>query len=64
MRLGAAVEMTAEIVALVIAVGVVAGMCDRFGWPTPLILVVVGAAASFLPHGEAWRWCWIDEELG
>ncbi|SOD94996.1 cation:proton antiporter domain-containing protein [Blastococcus haudaquaticus] len=42
--------MTAEIVALVIAVGVVAGMCDRFGWPTPLVLVVVGAAASFLPH--------------
>ena len=22
----------------------------RFGWPTPLVLVVVGAAASFLPH--------------
>jgi monovalent cation/hydrogen antiporter len=42
--------MTAEIVALVIAVGLVAGLCDRFGWPTPLILVVVGAAASFLPH--------------
>ncbi|SDF66720.1 sodium/proton antiporter, CPA1 family [Blastococcus fimeti] len=40
----------AELVALVIAVGVVAGLCDRFGWPTPLVLVVVGAAASFLPH--------------
>lgn len=42
--------MTAELVALVIAVGLVAGLCDRFGWPTPLVLVVVGAAASFLPH--------------
>jgi CPA1 family monovalent cation:H+ antiporter len=44
------VELTAELVALVIAVGVVAGLCDRFGWPTPLVLVVVGAAGSFLPH--------------
>ena len=43
-------ELTAELVALVIAVGVVAALCDRFGWPTPLVLVVVGAAASFLPH--------------
>ena len=42
-------ELTAELVALVIAVGVVAGLCDRFGWPTPLVLVVVGAAASYLP---------------
>src|SRR4051794_30932286 len=41
--------MTAELVALVIAVGLVAGLCDRFGWPTPLVLVVGGAAASFLP---------------
>jgi len=44
------VELIAELVALVIAVGVVAGLCDRFGWPTPLVLVVVGAAASFLPR--------------
>ncbi|WP_116451098.1 cation:proton antiporter [Blastococcus litoris] len=43
-------DVTAELVALVIAVGLVAGLCDRFGWPTPLVLVVVGAAASFLPH--------------
>ncbi|MFC7572592.1 cation:proton antiporter [Klenkia terrae] len=42
-------ELTAELVALVIAVGLVAGLCDRFGLPTPLVLVVVGAAASFLP---------------
>jgi CPA1 family monovalent cation:H+ antiporter len=44
------VELTAELVALVITVGVVAGLCDRFGWPTPLVLVVVGAAASFMPQ--------------
>jgi Na+/H+ antiporter len=44
------VELTAQLVAVVIAVGLVAGLCDRFGWPTPLVLVVVGAAASFLPH--------------
>jgi CPA1 family monovalent cation:H+ antiporter len=43
------VELTVELVALVIAVGVVAGLCDRFGWPTPLVLVLAGAAASFLP---------------
>ena len=43
-------ELTAELVALVIGVGLVASLCDRFGWPTPLVLVVVGAAASFLPH--------------
>jgi CPA1 family monovalent cation:H+ antiporter len=43
------VEVVAELVALVVAVGVVAGICDRFGWPTPLVLVVVGAAASFVP---------------
>jgi CPA1 family monovalent cation:H+ antiporter len=45
------VEVTAQLVALVVAVGLVAALCDRFGWPTPLVLVVVGAAAaSFLPH--------------
>jgi CPA1 family monovalent cation:H+ antiporter len=43
------VELTAVLVGLVIAVGVVAGLCDRWGWPTPLVLVVAGAAASFVP---------------
>jgi Na+/H+ antiporter len=43
------VELVLEVVGVVIAVGVVAGLCDRFGWPTPLVLVLVGAAASFLP---------------
>ncbi|RBY76572.1 sodium:proton antiporter [Blastococcus sp. TF02-09] len=42
-------EVVAELVALVLAVGLVAALCDRFGWPTPLVLVLVGAAASFLP---------------
>ena len=42
-------ELTAGLVALVIAVGAIAALCDRWGWPTPLVLVVAGAAASFLP---------------
>ncbi len=42
-------EVAAVLLGLVIAVGVVAGLCDRWGWPTPLVLVVAGAAASFLP---------------
>ena len=42
-------EVTAELVGLVIAVAVVAALCDRFGLPTPLVLVVVGAAATLLP---------------
>jgi len=54
------VELTVDLVALVIAVGVVAGLCDRFGWPTPLVLVVVGAGASFLPHVPDIR---LDPEL-
>ena len=53
-------EVTAELVALVIAVGLVAGLCDRFGWPTPLVLVVVGAAASFVPAVPEVR---LDPEL-
>jgi Na+/H+ antiporter len=43
------VEATLGLVGLVIAVGFVAGLCDRFDWPTPLVLVLVGAAASFVP---------------
>jgi CPA1 family monovalent cation:H+ antiporter len=53
-------EVTAELVALVIGVGLVAGLCDRFGWPTPLVLVVVGAAASFVPGVPEVR---LDPEL-
>nr|WP_240894984.1 cation:proton antiporter [Kineococcus siccus] len=36
-------------VALTVAVCVVAAACDRFGWPTPLVLVAVGAVVSFAP---------------
>ena len=42
-------EVTAALVGIAVAVGVLAWLCDRFGWPTPLVLVVVGAAASFVP---------------
>jgi CPA1 family monovalent cation:H+ antiporter len=54
-------QQTAELVALVIGVGIVAGLCDRYRWPTPLVLVIVGAAAaSFLPHVPDVR---LDPEL-
>jgi monovalent cation/hydrogen antiporter len=43
------VEVTAALVGIVVAVGLLAWLCDRFGWPTPLVLVVAGAAASFVP---------------
>jgi CPA1 family monovalent cation:H+ antiporter len=43
------VELILGIVAVVIVVGVVAGLCDRFGWPTPLVLVLVGVAVSLVP---------------
>jgi CPA1 family monovalent cation:H+ antiporter len=46
---GVRVDATVELVVLVIAVGVIAGLCERWGWPTPLVLVVAGAAASFAP---------------
>ncbi|MGI4894520.1 MAG: cation:proton antiporter, partial [Janthinobacterium lividum] len=42
-------EVAIALVALTIGVSVVAAICDRFGWPTPLVLVVVGAAVSLLP---------------
>jgi CPA1 family monovalent cation:H+ antiporter len=54
------VGIVLELIALVIAVGLVAGLCDRFGWPTPLVLVLVGAAASFVPGVPEVR---LDPEL-
>jgi Na+/H+ antiporter len=54
------VEPVLELISLVIAVGLVAGLCDRFGWPTPLVLVLVGAVASFVPGVPAVR---LDPEL-
>ncbi len=38
-----------EILGLVITVAVVAGASRRFGWPGPLLLVVAGVIASYLP---------------
>jgi len=43
------VHVAVLLVALAVAVGVVAWFCDRVGWPTPLVLVVVGAAAGAVP---------------
>ena len=40
---------TLEILGLVITVAVVAGASRRFGWPAPLLLIVAGVIASYLP---------------
>ncbi len=37
------------LVALTVGVCAVAAACDRFGWPTPLVLVVVGALVALVP---------------
>ncbi|WP_432542790.1 cation:proton antiporter domain-containing protein [Kineococcus sp. SYSU DK002] len=42
-------EIAIALVALTVGVCAVAAACDRFGWPTPLVLVVVGAAAALVP---------------
>ncbi|WP_432521998.1 cation:proton antiporter domain-containing protein [Kineococcus sp. SYSU DK006] len=42
-------EVAIALVALTTGVCAVAAACDRFGWPTPLVLVVVGAVASLVP---------------
>nr|WP_240897531.1 cation:proton antiporter [Kineococcus vitellinus] len=34
---------------MTVGVCAVAAACDRFGWPTPLVLVVVGAVVSLVP---------------
>lgn len=34
---------------LVVVIGLVAGVADRRGWPTPLLLMVLGVAFSFVP---------------
>jgi CPA1 family monovalent cation:H+ antiporter len=44
-----AVEIAAEIVALVVAVLAVTAVARRLDWPAPLCLIVVGVAASFVP---------------
>ena len=42
-------EVALGLVALTVAVCGIAAACDRFGWPTPLVLVTAGAVVSFLP---------------
>jgi monovalent cation/hydrogen antiporter len=43
------VESALQVLGLVIAVAFVAGASRRLGWSPPLVLVVVGVAASFVP---------------
>ena len=38
-----------EVVGLAVITVVVAGMCRRFDWPPPPVLIVAGVAVSFLP---------------
>ncbi|WP_199439976.1 Na+/H+ antiporter [Umezawaea beigongshangensis] len=42
-------EVAVGLVTLVCVVGLVAALCRRTGWPTPLVLLVVGVVGSFLP---------------
>ena len=42
-------EIAIALVALTVGVCLVSAVCDRFGWPTPLVLVVVGAVVSLVP---------------
>ncbi|ABS05761.1 cation:proton antiporter [Kineococcus radiotolerans] len=42
-------EIAIALVALTVGVCVVSALCDRLRWPTPLVLVVVGAAVSLVP---------------
>jgi monovalent cation/hydrogen antiporter len=43
------VHLALGLVAIVAGVGVVAAICSRLGWPTPLALLVVGAGVSYVP---------------
>ena len=42
-------HLAVGLVAIVAGVGVVAAICSRLGWPTPLALLVVGAGVSYVP---------------
>jgi CPA1 family monovalent cation:H+ antiporter len=55
-----AVESALWVLLLVIAVAFVAGASRRFGFSAPLVLVVVGVAASFLPFIPTFE---LDPEL-
>ncbi|MHA3702007.1 cation:proton antiporter domain-containing protein [Jatrophihabitans sp. YIM 134969] len=43
------VDAALIVLGLVVVVGVTAGLCDRLGWPTPLVLVVVGVGIASIP---------------
>lgn len=43
------VDFAVLLLGLVVVVGVTAGICDRLGAPTPLVLVVVGVALAAIP---------------
>jgi CPA1 family monovalent cation:H+ antiporter len=43
------VEDALQVLAIVVTVAFVAGLSRRMGWPAPLVLVVVGLVASFVP---------------
>lgn len=53
-------HLAVAIVSIVAGVGVVAGICNRMRWPTPLVLLVVGVAVSYVPGVPTVR---IDPEL-
>ncbi len=54
------VHLAVGLVAIVAGVGFVAAICQRLGWPTPLVLLVVGAGVSYVPGVPEVR---IDPEL-
>jgi Na+/H+ antiporter len=43
------VHTSLEMIGLVVTVAIVAGVSRRFGWPAPLLLVIAGVVASYLP---------------
>ena len=42
-------HLAVGLVAIAAGVGIVASICDRFRWPTPLVLLLVGAVVSYVP---------------
>src|SRR5689334_9657555 len=43
------VDIALEVVGLVVVTVVVAGLCLRFDWPAPLVLIAAGVGISFIP---------------
>ncbi|NAZ88070.1 cation:proton antiporter domain-containing protein [Kineococcus indalonis] len=42
-------EIALALVGMTVVVCAVAAACDRFGWPTPLVMLATGAVVSFAP---------------